>query len=153
MHWFTGVRANIPENMSNFNVFAHKFAGCLLNYHEGVRTQATAWIPFVWMLVAMINCHRIMQFSQFLSCSSLSSFLNRSMKRRYFLWLCVTDCYYILQTSPKNAKNPASGMPDDAFLPNFWTNLKGKKYLEIRDNENFLHWFKEDQPPFSALLS
>ena len=25
--------------------------GCLLNYHEGVRTQATSWIPFAWMPV------------------------------------------------------------------------------------------------------
>ena len=24
-------------------------AGCLLNFHEGVRTQATSWIPFAWM--------------------------------------------------------------------------------------------------------
>jgi hypothetical protein len=24
-------------------------AGCLLNLHEGVRTQATSWIPFAWM--------------------------------------------------------------------------------------------------------
>jgi len=26
-------------------------AGCLLNFHEGVRTQATSWIPFAWMPV------------------------------------------------------------------------------------------------------
>ncbi len=24
-------------------------AGCLLNFHEGVRTQAASWIPFAWM--------------------------------------------------------------------------------------------------------
>ena len=23
--------------------------GCLLNFHEGVRNQATSWIPFAWM--------------------------------------------------------------------------------------------------------
>ena len=26
-------------------------AGSLLNFHEGVRTQATSWIPFAWMPV------------------------------------------------------------------------------------------------------
>ena len=25
--------------------------GCLLNYHEGVRTKPTSWIPFAWMPV------------------------------------------------------------------------------------------------------
>ena len=25
--------------------------GCLLNFHEGVRTQATSWVPFAWMPV------------------------------------------------------------------------------------------------------
>jgi len=33
----------------DYYIFMLLFAGCLLNFHEGVRSQATSWIPFAWM--------------------------------------------------------------------------------------------------------
>ena len=35
--------------MLHYYIQIFLLAGCLLNFHEGVRTQATSWIPFAWM--------------------------------------------------------------------------------------------------------
>ena len=43
------IRTELKQDiLKNFCIKILFFAGCLLNFHEGVRTQATSWIPFAW---------------------------------------------------------------------------------------------------------